>query len=226
MNLSKLAPRIVLSLVLAGSVFASYSMRPVAVSARSETASVVLAAEASVQEPAAAPASELSGALVSSGLVTINGHPAKNGTTVLSGATVATGSDGNGLIELGALGRVRLRPKTSLVLTFTSAGFVVTPICANAQASVPSGLVEIRSNPPRSLKTAESTAVSRGTELFGNPGTELILDCSTDEPPGGGFITPGVWGVAGLIAISGGIAIGVASGDGRPGPAALSPRVP
>lgn len=65
----------------------------------------------------------LAGKLTGTGQLTIDGEVARSGATVASGSRVATGADGAAVIDLGALGRIALRPNTTITLTF-SAGAV------------------------------------------------------------------------------------------------------
>lgn len=60
------------------------------------------------------------GKLIGTGRFSIDGDEVPSGTTVLSGSVIATGPDGNATIDLGPLGRVELRPNTTVTLVLSS----------------------------------------------------------------------------------------------------------
>jgi hypothetical protein len=221
-------PRMVISVVVASAVVAAYSVGSFAARAASVDAGENKPAPALQQEPTQQePPAQTGGHLISAGLVTINGHPAKNGTTVVSGATVATGSDGNAVIDFGGMGRVNVRANTSFILTITPTGFVVTPICDRIHVAVGAGAVDLKTTPPQTLQLGGEGDVGRGIEIGGGPNCEFTVDCSLESPRGGGYTGPGPVGVASLIAVAGGTAAGIISGGGKPPTrSALSPFIP
>lgn len=227
MRFWQIKPRTVTSIVASLAVVATYSLGSFAVRAASVAATGKTPAPA-VQEPAQQqPAPPPGGQLISSGLVTINGHPAKNGTTVLSGATVATGSDGNAVIDFGGMGRVRVRPNTSFVVTITPSGFEIRTICNRTLVMVATGPVEIKTTPPKTLQSGEQGEAGQGIGIGGGPNCEFTVDCSLDSPRGGGFIGPGPVGVVALIGVAGATAAGVAIGGGKPPTrSSISPSIP
>lgn len=52
----------------------------------------------------------------------VNGEPAVNGQTLFPGSTVETNRDSHSFVNLAALGRLELTPRTSLALDFGEAG--------------------------------------------------------------------------------------------------------
>ena len=60
------------------------------------------------------------GKLIGTGRFSIDGDEVPSGTTVLSGSVIATGPNGNATIDLGPLGRIELRPNTTVTLVLSS----------------------------------------------------------------------------------------------------------
>ena len=98
------------------------------------------ARETESREPAASTLDDLSGMpagkLTGTGRFTIDGEEAQPGASVLSGSTIATGPDGLAAIDLGSLGRIELRPNTTIRLAF--AGNAVSVSLDNAGSMVQS----------------------------------------------------------------------------------------
>jgi hypothetical protein len=87
------------------------------------------------------PQSDLSGTLVITGTVFVNNNVVQNGATVMSGSTVATNGDSDAAIDLGALGRITLRPSTEIRLIMTGNKVEVElRRCGSLTQSVPTGV--------------------------------------------------------------------------------------
>lgn len=86
-------------------------------------------------------AQDLSGTLTVSGRAMVNGKTAQTGMTVLSGSHIETEPDGDVTIDLGALGRIQIRPNTKVEL-FLAPGScqAVLDRCGSVTQQVPSGV--------------------------------------------------------------------------------------
>ncbi|HEU4390852.1 MAG TPA: hypothetical protein VFV34_23815, partial [Blastocatellia bacterium] len=136
-------------------------------------------------------------------------------------------SDGNAVIDFGGLGRVRMRPNTSIVVNVTPTGFDVRPICNRALVMVTTGPVELKTTPPKTLQSGEQGEVGQGVDVSGGPNSDFAVDCSLDSPAGGGWVGPGTVGVIALLGVAGGTAVAVATNGGKtPTRAGLSPSIP
>lgn len=92
--------------------------------------------------------------------VLINGVPAQAGASVPSGSTVSTVADGDALVDLGALGKVLIRPSTVAKLDYGSGSVEVTLLeCGSVTHTVPSGVTgRVKTNEP----VYTEVVVSRG----------------------------------------------------------------
>lgn len=61
-----------------------------------------------------------SGSLTGTGTLLVNGNVVQSGATVMSGSLVAAGLDGDAMLDLGAVGRLKLRPGTEVKVDFSS----------------------------------------------------------------------------------------------------------
>ena len=95
-------------------------------------------------------------------VVTVNGTSAISGATVFSDSTVTTAKGSSAVVSLGKLGRVELKPETTVKLTFTDSSFTLTTgdgeitggakkteltidtSCGNTVVAVKKGRVELR----------------------------------------------------------------------------------
>ncbi|HLG14337.1 MAG TPA: hypothetical protein VJH03_07525 [Blastocatellia bacterium] len=190
-------------------------------------------------EPANPAADEIaqvtSGVLSGKGQITINGNAAQAGATILSGSTIGTGSDGYAVIDLGALGRVELRPNTVIELTFTADGIHIKSPC-NVKVAVTRGQVAVIAPNAETINSGEDKRYEGGAEFNAAIGTDVILDCGSGAgvalagatagtAAGGGVIGPGLTGVLILAGVGGAVAAGVAVGGQEP-PAQVSGIVP
>jgi hypothetical protein len=71
----------------------------------------------------------------------VNGNVVQNGATVMSGSTITTNSDSDAALDLGALGRITLRPSTEIRLTMVGNKVEVElRRCGSLTQSVPKGV--------------------------------------------------------------------------------------
>jgi len=116
MTISTAKLRAAISLVLAFVITSAFTFNSFAASKRTEWPP-----GKNSNEPAGKSLVDaLVGKLIGTGRLTIDGEQVPSGTTVLSGSKIATGPDGNATIDLGQLGRVELRPNTTITLTLSS----------------------------------------------------------------------------------------------------------
>lgn len=109
------------------------------------------------------------GSLTVKGGVRVNGNPAKTGLTIPSNSKIVTDSDGVALVDLGNLGRIKIREGTTVTLIFTRESAHVESECGRTRIEVVSGQVEVQSPRSETLGAGDSRrypgsvkAVSRG----------------------------------------------------------------
>lgn len=86
-------------------------------------------------------AQDLSGTLTVSGHATVNGKAAQTGMTVMSGSVIETEPDGDVTIDLGALGRIQMRPNTKIDLHLAPGSCqALLDRCGSITQQVPSGV--------------------------------------------------------------------------------------
>jgi len=179
------------------------------------------------------------GKLIGTGRMIIDGEEAPSGATVLSGSKIATGPDGNATIDLGSLGRIELRPNTTITLVFSSVSVQVDMSGGGAMAQwVPSGVEgQVRTSSPQvrflvtrgqiEVKSARSTrklfAGEAGTfadqaEAFASGDTLLVAEYGGSRDKAGAVshsgrsTSAGLGGAVALAGIAGGVALGVMAG--------------
>ena len=103
---------------------------------------------------------KVSGELLASGNVTLNGTTAVPGVTVFGGSRVKTARDGSAIINLGKYGRIELGPDSELTLRLSEAMIGGTLISGQASVNAPAGV-------GISVSTAHGVAVSDGKEPSG-----------------------------------------------------------
>lgn len=164
------------------------------------------------------------GVLTGSGLITLNGNPTRSGATIFSGSTIATGEDGVASIDLGHLGRVVLRPQSSVMLTLAADSVGARVLCQKVRIAVTRGQVEVKSPEIASIRAGEEGRYTGTTEAFTLGGTNFLIECG--ERKFAGYIYPPLAGVLGMVAIAGGITTGIVAGGNKNGPPTPSPFVP
>ena len=101
------------------------------------------------------------------GRVSVNGAPAVKGATVLSDSTIKTEAKSSAVVSLGKLGRVEVLPESTMKLSFTDAGIMVSMLDA--------GRVRVSSSPGTSAKatTNDGEVVATGAQM-----NEFTVDTS------------------------------------------------
>jgi len=237
------ATRSALALALA-SVFAFSSF---AASNTHETASRETAAS-SLDELSSAPAGKLTG----TGRFMIDGEQAQPGASVLSGSTIATGPGGLAAIDLGSLGRIELRPNTTIKLAFAgnavsvsldNAGSIAQslPVGVTGQVmlqgkhsrvSVVRGAVAVKSiGNSRMLRTGEegtfensAEATSSGEAVFVAESSESYNQEGGPKPSHSKYISAGVVGLVAMAGVATAVSLGVVYGGNSGSSGGITPR--
>jgi hypothetical protein len=186
-------------------------------------------------------ANALVGKLIGTGHLTIDGDEAPSGTTVLSGSTIATGSDGNATIDLGPLGRVELRPNTTITLTLSNnsvqvemsgGGALVQWLPSGVEGQVKTsaqvrflvtrGQAEVKSaRNTLKLSAGEAGSFNEPAEAVALGDAVLIAESGASKPKGGGAstgsassrtVSAGPVGAVVLTGLAGAVAWGVVAG--------------
>lgn len=169
------------------------------------------------------------GRLTGTGHLTIDGDLAQSGATILTGSTIATGEDGYATIDLSALGRIELRPNTTIRLTMTEnnvevslerVGAMVQTLPAGVTArcnsrsehtriGVTRGEVKVKSNgSDRTLaegevgtfeQTLEASAAGDAVFTADGVASQDKTVASTDQPASGSTSTPTVVAGGGMV---------------------------
>jgi hypothetical protein len=203
--------------------------------------------------PAAPHAADPQGVLTASGSVTINGNVVQTGATVTSGAVIATGQYGTAVVDLGPLGRLELRPESTVRVRLAADSVDVDlEGCASIAQYVPAGVhgrVEalesetqftVRSgklavaNGSRALNPGDSETVAANTQLAAAGDTSfdavVAVGCKRDAVKAvatAAGTSALVWLAVGGGAVAATVATVVATDEGTSAkPPSLSPRVP
>lgn len=179
------------------------------------------------------------GKLIGTGRLVIDGEEAPSGATVLSGSKIGTGPDGNATIDLASLGRIELRPNTTITLVFSSDSVQVDMIGGGTMAQwVPSGVegqvrtrspqarflvtrgqVEVKSaGSTRKLSAGEAGTFTDQAEALASGDAMLVAETGGSRDKAGAAyhsgrsISAGMGGALALAGLAGGIALGVMAG--------------
>jgi len=108
-----------------------------------------------------------SGKLAVVGEVTVNGTSAISGATVFSDSTITTAARSSAVVSLGKLGRVEVLPESTMKLSFTDSGIMVSMLEA--------GRVRVSSSSGVSAKatTNDGEAIATGPKM-----NEFTVDTS------------------------------------------------
>jgi len=173
--------------------------------------------------------------LTARGQVMINGSVAQTGATVMTGSTVSTGSDGDAIIDIGPLGRIQLRPNTTINLVLSEKGPELTSQCGHTRISIVRGKASVRSGAKTTLAEGQDTIVDGPLVLNEAANGEVVVGCTqtpagagsnqtgSGSGPGGGTVTAGKIGLFAILAGSGVIAAGIAT-HGFQGSSSTSPQ--
>ncbi|HXG91028.1 MAG TPA: hypothetical protein VNN73_01505 [Blastocatellia bacterium] len=179
------------------------------------------------------------GKLFGTGAITIDGEQASEGVTILSGSRVATGEDGAAVVDLGPLGRIELRPNTTITLSFSDT--VVNVIVERAGAITQrlamgiTGHIKFLSGSVRiAVSKGRLEVNSRAGSQMLNEGEQATLDKSAEAVATGEAVfvagdgsavggspsvvaasdssTPGLVGVIAFAGVVAGVTVGVVAG--------------
>ncbi len=120
--------------------------------------------------------------LIIRGRIIINGNVAIVGQTVLSGSTITTDIGGEAIIELGSLGLIWIREKTTIVLIFTSNVVQLRSECNSTRIEVRYGQVEVNLPKKETLGPYNSETYLSSVALSTKGNTGFIIDCSGKIP--------------------------------------------
>jgi hypothetical protein len=215
------------------------------------------ARETAPRETAASRLDDLSGApagkITGTGRFTIDGEEAHPGASVLSGSTIATGADGLAAIDLLSLGRIELRPNTTIRLAFAgnsvsvsldNAGSIAQSLPAGvtgqvmlqgkqARVSVVRGEVAVRSiGNSRTLHAGEESmfenaaeAVSGGDAVFVAEGSPTHYKEGGPAPSHAKYVSAGVLGVIAMAGVATAVSLGVIyGGESHTSGGGIAPR--
>jgi hypothetical protein len=214
------------------------------------------AREPAPRETSAGRLDDMSGApagrLTGTGHFTIDGEEALPGASVLSGSTIATGLDSLATIDLGALGRIELRPNTTIRLTFANnavsvsldrAGSIAQSLPTgvtgqlmiqgeHARLSVVRGEAEVKSaGNARTLHPGEEATFKNAAEATTNGDTVLVAESSASThkeggpaPSQGKYISAGAAGVIGMAGVATAVSLGVIYGGNSHSGSPIPPR--
>jgi hypothetical protein len=122
------------------------------------------------------------GALIASGTVTVNGNPAKSGTTVLSGSILAVGADGLAMLDLTPNGRVTLGPNTSAKITYGGGDLLVQATCNDMRVAVKEGQCNVAA-PNRTAKVlnaGQDEHFDSAVEVTAKGFIDVVVNCGED----------------------------------------------
>jgi hypothetical protein len=187
------------------------------------------------------PQGDLTGTLTGRGTLLVNGNAVPSGATILNGSVVATDANSEAVLDLGALGRINLRPSTEIrILLSPNRSEVELRRCGSMTQSVPTGVLArvttstsqlytvassvgeatVRGKAVKDKQGLDVTLVHEGEsksfdsfeEITANGEATFTINCGDQDYAGGGFISsPYGWLV--LLGLSAGVILGVHIGD-------------
>ncbi|MBI3650436.1 MAG: hypothetical protein HY231_05245 [Acidobacteria bacterium] len=123
----------------------------------------------------AAPQSDLSGTLTGTGTLMVNGNIVQSGATVLNGSTVATDAYSDAVLDLGALGRLKLRPGTQIRLQLAARRCEIElQRCGSLTQTIPQNVTAVVKTSVTQMMQVASTrgeAKVRGQVVIDDKGT-------------------------------------------------------
>lgn len=167
------------------------------------------------------PSQDSTGTLtVKSGRVTINGNSAETGATVLTGSVIATNSNGEAIVDLGALGRVEIGDKTTVTLLCVANFLEIRTTCSKTEVEVRRGTLEVTSPKTETLVAGRDEDYDGGIVATSTGGVDVKVECE-GRRGAGLFIGTGLLALVGA-AVALGFGLRDDERDGRP-PAATPP---
>jgi hypothetical protein len=136
--------RVLLSLTLILTLMVVFSLSSFAVPNAATTSANELTtlpeAVANPSLPLFDPQDQAPGTLTGTGTFYINGNTAQSGATVTSGSSIKTDLDGEVVLDLGVMGRIKIRPDTEIKVTFGSGKVeVIIEKLGSFTANLPAG---------------------------------------------------------------------------------------
>jgi hypothetical protein len=192
--------------------------------------------EAPVTAARKAPAGVLGG----TGTLSLNGISTEQGATVYSGSIITTGHDGIASIDLGAIGRFVVRPRTTVTVTLGPGSARISDRAKATRINVLRGEVIVTSaGANRTLKSGDDgvfadsiEATMTGDTVFTiqdqgtpkdqprdagaqNPGTPLPSPSPSPSPRKKNAVIVPWWGWLSMAGAAGSIAAGIATNGGE-----------
>ena len=160
------------------------------------------------------PVQDCSGTVtVKAGQITINGNVAQTGATVMSGSTIATSSNGNAVIDLGALGRVEVGENTTVTLTCAGGSLQIRANCSRTEIEVRTGSLSVTSPTTATLGAGQDAEYNGAVEATSTGAIDVKVECEGRKVGGGPYVGAGLLGLLALIGVGAAVAIGIALGD-------------
>ena len=150
---------------------------------------------------------------VKSGQITINGNVAQTGATVMSGSTIATGSSGNAVIDMGALGRVEIGEATTVTITCVGGTLQIRSSCTKTEVEVRSGSLNVTAPTAATLGAGQDADYDGGIEATSTGAIDVKVECEGRKTGAAPYVGAGLLGFLALIGVGAAVAIGIAIGD-------------
>jgi len=193
--------------------------------------------EAAVAAVGKAPAGVLNG----TGTLSLNGISTEAGATVYSGSIITTGHDGIASIDLGAIGRFVVRPRTTVTVALGEGSARISDRAKATRVNVLRGEVIVMSaGANRTMRSGDDAvfadsieAIMTGDTVFTiqdqgtpkdpgqkdagtqNPNTPLPSPSPSPSPKRRNAVVAPWWGWLGMAGAAGGIAAGIATHGGE-----------
>jgi hypothetical protein len=128
------------------------------------------------------PQSYPTGMLTGTGTLLVNGNAVQSGATVVSGSIVATDVNSDAVLDLGALGRINLRPSTEIrIVLSANRSEVELRRCGSMTQSVPTGVttrVTVSTSQMMTVASSSGEVTVRGQVVTGDKGQTSKLEDS------------------------------------------------
>jgi hypothetical protein len=115
----------------------------------------------------------LSGTLTGTGQLTINDVPAQSGASIGNGSLVGAGPDGDASLDLGALGRIQLRPNTVVRVALSPGHCALEMVkCGSLTQVIPDGVsTQVRLTTAKLVQVATLRGAAKAS--FGSKSTTI-----------------------------------------------------
>jgi hypothetical protein len=160
---------------------------------------------------------------VKAGRVTINGNAAQTGATVMTGSVINTSSNGNAIVDLGAVGRVEIGDNTTVTLTCVATLLEIKTNCSRTEVEVRRGTLDVKSPKTEQLFAGKKTHYDGDFDATSTGGVDVKVECE-GRKAAGLWIGPGLLGLLALIGLGAAVAVGIGSGsESNPPPPSSGP---